>query len=74
MPDHAPGEREADDAPETTGERRLSNLLILGFVLFVIAAGFWLGNAIMEARRADECMSAGLRNCSPVAPKTVPQR
>jgi len=74
MPGSGRGEREADDAPETAGERRLSNLLIAGFIVFVIAAGLWLGNALLEARRADECMSAGRRSCTPIVPPAQPPR
>jgi hypothetical protein len=55
-----------DDAPETPAERRFVNALVVGFVVLIVAAGLWLGNALMEARRADECMSSGRRDCSPV--------
>jgi hypothetical protein len=68
------GGPDPDDAPETERERRLTNILIVGFVLFVIAAGFWLGNAMLEARRADECLSSGRRNCTTAAPPTIPKR
>jgi hypothetical protein len=59
-----------DDAPETERERRLGNLLIVGIVVVIIAAALWLGQALIDARRADECMSSGRPNCTPVVPAT----
>ena len=32
----------------------------------LIAIGVWLSNGLLEARRADECISAGRRNCNPI--------
>ena len=61
--------------PETAGERRLINLLIVGFILFVLGAGLWLGDALLEARRIDECVSSGRRNCAPITvPRPPPPR
>jgi hypothetical protein len=48
---------------------RLVNLLIVGIILFIFGAAFWLGGALLDARRADECITSGRRNC---APMTVP--
>jgi hypothetical protein len=31
-----------------------------------IGAGVWLVDAMLAARKADVCMSAGRRNCTPV--------
>ena len=64
----------AGDRPETDRERRLVNVVIVGFILLVIGAGPWLADALQEARRADECMSSGRRNCEPVAaPRPLPR-
>jgi len=38
----------------------------VGFVLFVLGAGLWLGDTLLESRRMDECMSSGRRNCAPI--------
>jgi hypothetical protein len=54
------------DRPETEGERRLVNFLIAGFILFVLAMGLWLGDALLETRRVDDCISSGRRNCAPI--------
>jgi hypothetical protein len=49
--------------------------LIVGFILFVLGAGLWLGDALLEARRIDECVSSGRRNCAPITvPQPPPQR
>jgi hypothetical protein len=60
--------------PETAGERRLINLVIAGFILFVLGAGLWLGDALLESRRMDECVSSGRRNCAPITVPRPPQR
>jgi hypothetical protein len=50
--------------------RALTNIvLVIGF-LVLVGGGIWLVDAMLDARRADECLSAGRRNCNPVI---VPQ-
>ena len=66
--------QDARDPPETESERRLVNLLIVGFILFILGAGLWLGDALLEARRMDECISSGRRNCAPIAVPQPPPR
>jgi hypothetical protein len=34
--------------------------------VLIIGIGIWLGNALVAARKADECMSTGRRNCNPI--------
>jgi hypothetical protein len=63
-PDGRPSRPDRDDAEDREG--RWVNLIILAFVAFVIGAGLWLIDAMLDARKADECMSAGRRNCTPV--------
>ena len=36
------------------------------FFLLLIGGGIWLANAMIDARKADECMSSGRRNCNPI--------
>jgi hypothetical protein len=40
-------------------------VLLVGFVVLV-GGGIWLANAMLDARKADECMSSGRRNCAPI--------
>jgi hypothetical protein len=64
-------ERRRDDAPETASERRTTNLILLGITVAVIGCALWLGNAMLDARKADECM--GRRNCAPIAVPAPPR-
>ena len=60
-----------DPDEEEEGDRRLANIVLaVGFVVLV-GAGIWLANAMIDARKADECISSGRRNCFPIE---VPQR
>jgi hypothetical protein len=61
-----------DDAPETDSERRTTNLILLAIVIAVVGGGLWLSNAMLDARRADECM--GRSNCNPISMPTPPPR
>jgi hypothetical protein len=63
------------DQPQTSQEppedeeadRRLTNIVLaVGFVVLV-GSGIWLANAMLDARKADECISSGRRNCNPIA-------
>jgi len=55
---------EPDDEEE--GDRTTMNIiLVVGFVVLV-GGGIWLANAMIDARKADECMSSGRRNCNPI--------
>ena len=52
--------------PDDEDDRRLANIVLLvGFVVLV-GGGIWLANAMIDARKADECLSAGRRNCNPI--------
>ena len=55
------------DDDETDADRRTANIILLVGAAVLIAAGIWLVNAMLDARRADECMSSGRRNCNPIA-------
>jgi hypothetical protein len=67
-------ERRGDDAPETESERRTTNLILLGIVAAVIGCALWLGNAMLDARKADECMASGRSSCGPIANPVPPPR
>jgi hypothetical protein len=63
-----------DDAPETPGERRMINLLLVAIILLIFGAAFWLGDALLDARRADECIASGRSTCGPVTVPVPPPR
>jgi hypothetical protein len=52
--------------PDDESDRTLANIaLAIGFVVLV-GGGIWLANALGDARKADECLSSGRRNCVPI--------
>ena len=44
-------------------------VLLLGF-LAVVGIGVWLVNALLDARKADECMTQRRRDCTPITTPT----
>jgi hypothetical protein len=51
---------------EQEHERTTTNIVLLLIFVAVVGIGVWLANAMLEARRADECISSGRRNCNPI--------
>jgi hypothetical protein len=66
MADAERGKPSGDDEDER--ERRATNVFLLAAAVLFIGAGVWLVDALLAARKADECMSAGRRSCAPVQP------
>jgi hypothetical protein len=65
MADEPQAPREGHDVDEEA-DRRLTNIVLaVGFVVLV-GGGIWLANAMIDARKADECISTGRRNCNPI--------
>ena len=62
--------KQSDEKPDhgrvTDRERRLSNLVLLLIFGVLVGIGIWLANAMIDARRADECITTGRRNCAPI--------
>ena len=55
-----------DPDEEDEGDRRLANIVLaVGFVVLV-GTGIWLANAMVTAKKADDCLASGRRNCSPI--------
>jgi hypothetical protein len=60
---------QANGSPEPEDEaadRRLANIVIVVGLALLIGCGLWLANAMFEARKADDCISSGRRNCIPL--------
>ena len=47
-------------------DRRAANIFLLVAAVVMVGIGVWLANALIDARRADECIAAGRRNCNPI--------
>ena len=47
-------------------DRRAANIFLLVAGLVLVGIGVWLANSMVDARRADDCMAQGRRNCNPV--------
>jgi hypothetical protein len=53
----------ARDPDDDEGDRTLANIVLaVGFVVLV-GGGIWLANAMVDWRKADECVASGRRNC-----------
>ena len=48
------------------GDRRLANIVLIVAFVLLVGGGIWLANAMIEARKAAECISSGRRNCNPI--------
>lgn len=55
-----------DPGEDEEGDRRLANIVLAVAFVLLVGGGIWLANAMIEARKADECMSSGRRNCNPI--------
>jgi hypothetical protein len=51
---------------EDARDRRAANIFLLAIAAVLVGVGVWLANELIEARRADECIAAGRRNCNPI--------
>jgi hypothetical protein len=60
---NAPSNPTPDDEE---GDRKLANIVLIVAFVLLVGGGIWLANAMIEARKADECMSSGRRNCNPI--------
>ena len=58
--------RDDDNEPESEADRRRFNLFLLAFFVVIVGIGVWLVNAMIDARKADECIALGRRNCAPI--------
>jgi hypothetical protein len=60
-------QREPPQTPqEEARDRRATNIFLAVAGVVIVGVGIWLGNALVAARKADECMSSGRRNCNPI--------
>jgi hypothetical protein len=58
-------EPNSDSEPEEEN-RTLVNIVLAIVFIVLVGSGWWLVDAMLDARKADECISAGRRNCIPL--------
>jgi len=60
------GDDRAESRRQEDRERTVTNIVLLVIFAALVGIGVWLSNAMIDARRADECISSGRRNCNPI--------
>lgn len=55
-----------DQDRESDRDRRATNIFLALMFVLIAGGGIWLGKAMHDARKADECLSRGSRNCVPI--------
>jgi len=54
------------DDEENERDRRTANIFLLAAAILVVGGGIWLVNAMVDARKSEECFESGRHNCNPV--------
>lgn len=57
---------ETREPEEDEGDRRTANIVLAVGFIALVGGGIWLASAMIDARRADDCLSSGRRNCNPI--------
>ena len=47
-------------------DRRRGNIAVLVLFVVVVGVGVWLVNALIDARRIDDCLAQRRTNCMPI--------
>ncbi len=55
-----------NDEQESDADRRRANIILLVAAAILVGGGIWLVNALIDARKAEECLESGRRNCAPI--------
>ena len=48
-------------------ERRTTNIFLLVGAAIIVGGGIWLVNAMVDAKKSEECSESGRRNCNPIS-------
>ena len=56
---------------EDERDRRAANIFLLVAAVIIVGGGIWLVNAMVDAKKSEECFESGRRNCNPIS---VPDR
>ena len=57
---------DSDDPRQMERDRRATNIFLAVMFILVAGGGIWIAKAMVDARRADECIALGRRNCAPI--------
>ena len=60
------GEPPRHDDEDGEADRRTANIILLVGAVVIVAGGIWLVNALVDARKSEECLESGRRNCNPI--------
>ncbi len=52
-----------NDGPSHPRARLLNNMIVGAFLIALIAGGVWLVRELQAAKKAQECLESGRRNC-----------
>jgi hypothetical protein len=66
MMSETPPQPHQNPEPEFESDRRLGNIIIVVGLVLLLGIGWWLADAMYLARKADDCLSSGRRNCTPI--------
>ena len=48
-------------------DRRATNVFLLVGAVIIVCGGIWLVNAVVDAKKSEECFESGRRNCNPIS-------
>jgi hypothetical protein len=60
------GDDRAASRRQEDRERTVTNIVLLVIFAALVGTGVWISSGMIDARRADECISSGRRNCNPI--------
>jgi hypothetical protein len=68
MDERTPPADDSDSGTKDDGTN--SNVVLLVLFVVVVGTGIWLVSALLDARKADNCITQGRHDCAPI---TVPR-
>ena len=54
------------EPPDDQRNRSVENMVMLGFLVLLVAAGIWLLSTMADVRKAQDCAAQGRRNCATI--------
>jgi hypothetical protein len=66
MTEQPPPRPERPDDEDAAGSHTLANLVLLAFFVLIVGVGIWIVGVMLDARKLQDCVSSGRRNCMPI--------